>query len=139
METSHFGKTGLAALLFLCLFAAETAAGDRPVDARRDDLWRIETAYEAGLQAAGNPRERAQCLRLRAIALLALVERTYESLLVSVADREDLLRALESDQLLWIGQVEDAMTDDRDLERAASLLLGRARVFAKVIEALGDH
>lgn len=139
MGTSRFGKAGLAVFLFLCLFAVETHAGERPADVRRDDLWRIETAYEIGLQAAETPRERAQCLRLRAIALSALVERTYESLLVSVADRESLLRALEGDQLLWRGQVADAMADDRDLERAASLLLGRAGVFATVIEALDER
>lgn len=134
----------LPVVLSLCLlfaacagFAAETGCEDLPEFCRSDYL-RIEAAFRAGMKGAKGQAEELECLSQRNAALAALTERTYAALLVWLADRGDLLRAMEDDQGLWLKKLEALLADAGNVqaqEEAGGLLLARLRAFGTVMSA----
>lgn len=111
-----------------------------------EELDRIESAYAAGLEKAGDADETVRCLRIRNASLAALVERGYESTLALLAERPDMAAALEKDQAVWREDFEllsPSSSDDAPLgrvalEAASQMLLGRLRLFGTISAALNS-
>lgn len=128
----------LAVVCLVCLLGVASAGQDAP-DPFREELARIESAYRAGMAAASTPAERLDCLRLRRGALEALAERAYQATLAWLADRDDLLEAVQADQARW-QTARDSL--DRPgpggeprqeaLEVSSTLLLERLRLLAAI-------
>lgn len=128
----------LVGICLACLLGAAPAGQDAP-DPFKEELARIESAYRAGMAAASTPAERLDCLRLRRGALEALAERAYQATLAWLAERDDLLDAVQADQARW-QSVRDTL--DRPgpggepgreaLELSSTLLLERLRLLASI-------
>lgn len=131
----------LLGMLLVLLFGAAAAGQDAP-DPFREELARIESAYRSGMAAASTRAERLDCLRIRRGALEALAERAYEATLAWLADRDDLLDAMQSDQARW-QNARDSLDKPgpggeprfEALERSSAMLLERLRLLAAITSA----
>ena len=118
--------------LLVCLFPLRAECEEIPLR-NRAELLRIEAAYEAGMRQAAGQGDAVACLRLRVLALAELTERTYQSTLAWLGEREHLARALEDDQRLWMLRLAFLSSHgDESLGEMAGLYMDRLRVFGRV-------
>ncbi len=99
----------------------------------RWDVRRAEEAYREGLRLADTEEAKDEARRVRVASLAFIVETTFESVLAWLSNREDLARALEDDQAMWLRGMT-ALPDENqdDLDRIANTLKNRLRVFGTI-------
>ncbi|MCC8107457.1 MAG: hypothetical protein LIQ30_00090 [Planctomycetes bacterium] len=112
--------------------AIEDDCADIPAFCRWD-VRRAEEAYREGLRLADSEEARDEARRVRVAALAFIVETTFESVLAWLSNREDLARALEDDQAMWLrGMTALPAESEEDLDRIAGTLKNRLRVFGTI-------
>ncbi len=99
----------------------------------RWDVRRAEEAYREGLRLADTEEAKDEARRVRVASLAFIVDTTFESVLAWLSTREDLARALEDDQAMWLRGMT-ALPDENqdDLDRIAATLKNRLRVFGTI-------
>lgn len=132
--TNRLRVLALCCCVFIGMKAWAGACGGVP-ESCREDLARIEEAYRAGLREARDGSERFEAERLRVVALAELTERTYESTLAWMTERNDSTQRFENGQRLWLRRLRESLSAADTAEamhEVAETLQGRLRVFGAV-------